>query len=117
MRLLASPKRGLRWGSPGPACRQRGTSRVGRVTWVLSRVGDGSMLPLRASARPVMDEEVVDTMPPSTPSPATSTDLLSPKQAAQVIGVSHDTIRGWIAGGALPVVRIGSRRCIAPADL
>jgi excisionase family DNA binding protein len=64
-----------------------------------------------------MDEEVVDPMPSSAPSPAVPTDLLSPRQAAEVIGVSRGTISGWIAGGALPVVRIGSRRCIAAADL
>lgn len=43
--------------------------------------------------------------------------MLTVEQAAQAIGVSRHTLSGWIQHGDLPVVRIGHRRAIAPADL
>src|SRR4051794_29558121 len=64
-----------------------------------------------------MDEETVNRMPLSTASPDTTTELLTPVQAAQAIGVSLWTIRDWIRRGHLPAGHRGHRRVIAPAEL
>lgn len=44
-------------------------------------------------------------------------DVLSTEQAAEVAGVSAKTVRVWIASGALPAGRRGSRRTVRRADL
>jgi excisionase family DNA binding protein len=43
--------------------------------------------------------------------------LLTTTEAAQRVGVSYYTVRGWIISGALPTVRINGRQRIRPADL
>jgi excisionase family DNA binding protein len=47
----------------------------------------------------------------------TGVELLTIPEAAQHAGVSLWTVRGWIARGHLPSVRIDRRRRIHPADL
>jgi excisionase family DNA binding protein len=47
----------------------------------------------------------------------TRADLLTIPEAAQHAGVSPWTVKGWIARGLLPAVRIDRRRRIHPADL
>jgi excisionase family DNA binding protein len=45
------------------------------------------------------------------------TELLTLPEAAQWAGVSLPTIRGWLRGGHLASLRVGSRRFIRTADL
>jgi excisionase family DNA binding protein len=44
-------------------------------------------------------------------------ELLPIREAAVRVGVSRDTVSGWVAGGLLSAVRVGTRRCIRIADL
>jgi excisionase family DNA binding protein len=43
--------------------------------------------------------------------------LLTPKEAAKILGVSLTTMRGIIASGDLRYARLGKRIMIDPADL
>lgn len=53
-----------------------------------------------------------------TPNDATAgVDMLTIREAAQQTGVSPWTVKGWIARGELPAVRINGRRLIPVQDL
>jgi len=43
---------------------------------------------------------------------ATSASYLSPEQAAEFLGVHHQTIRGYIRNGKLPALRIAGERAV-----
>jgi excisionase family DNA binding protein len=42
----------------------------------------------------------------------TIAELCEPALYAQLIGVTSDTVRGWIENGVLPTVKVGRRRLI-----
>lgn len=45
-------------------------------------------------------------------------EMLSVRQAAEIVGVTGETVRGWIASGLLPARRVGPRLLrIRPEDL
>ena len=44
-------------------------------------------------------------------------DLLTTKEAAQLLRVSHWTVSAWLSQGKLPRVKAGGRTLIARADL
>ena len=44
-------------------------------------------------------------------------DLLTTKEAAELLRVSHWTVSAWLSQGKLPRVKAGGRTLIAKADL
>jgi excisionase family DNA binding protein len=48
---------------------------------------------------------------------AVAIPLLSQQQFSELVGVSHDVVRCWIAKGKIPTVKIGRRRLINVAKL
>lgn len=43
--------------------------------------------------------------------------VLSKERFAELVGVSSDVVRGWIARGMVPTVRIGRRRLVNVAAM
>lgn len=50
--------------------------------------------------------------PPAAGTAAIRGDYVSPEQAAEILGVHHQTIRGYIRAGKLPALRIAGERAV-----